>query len=290
VNVVYYTSGVSGTGRLVRGVAIKNALLRKNIDFRFTILHSAPIAGFLGGNGQFKLPLETAQQTDSRHYENSAIYAHLMRLAPDLLIVDLLWVPLHSFLDEIRCKKIFLARQVSPDFFVFNDPGVSLRFNPQQYDRVLAIEPYDCPVTEEHINPIVIRNRHEVLPAEVAIDRLKLDPAKKHCLFSFNRPPEVCDKTRAEYASLADEGYEVFSTTLHADGVFPVVDYFNAFDLVICGGGYNAFWEAVYFKKKAVFIPTKARYENAWWRIETCRNYKFERNGADELAEIIESL
>ncbi len=40
-------------------------------------------------------------------------------------------------------------------------------------------------------------------------------------------------------------------------GIFPVVNYFNAFDLIICGASYNSFWEAIYLKKKLYLYPTR---------------------------------
>ena len=66
----------------------------------------------------------------------------------------------------------------------------------------------------------------------------------------------------------------------------PAVDYFNAFEMVICGAGISAFWEAVYFQKEAIFVPRQRRFENQAWRVTECQDYVFTRNGADELVEV----
>ena len=42
LNILFYTSGTSGIGRLVHGIAIRNAFRRLGKGVEFTILHSAP--------------------------------------------------------------------------------------------------------------------------------------------------------------------------------------------------------------------------------------------------------
>lgn len=72
--------------------------------------------------------------------------------------------------------------------------------------------------------------------------------------------------------------------------IFPVVDYFNAVDLLICGGGYNAFWEAKYFEKEAIIVPTHAKFEDPQVRISRGQDFAFEENGADQLVDLMLSL
>ncbi len=81
----------------------------------------------------------------------------------------------------------------------------------------------------------------------------------------------------------------VYSTN-YSGGIFPVVDYFNAVDLLICGGGYNAFWEAKYFEKEAIIVPTYARFEDPQIRISIGQDFTFKENGADQLVGIIMEL
>jgi UDP-N-acetylglucosamine:LPS N-acetylglucosamine transferase len=78
--------------------------------------------------------------------------------------------------------------------------------------------------------------------------------------------------------------------TDHPAGLFPAVDYFNAVDYLICGAGYNAFWEAVYFQKEAYFIPLPRNFEDQRRRVAECQDHLFEENGADQLVELLLQL
>jgi hypothetical protein len=95
MKIVYYTSGVTGSGRVVRGIAIANAFRRRNIQCTFTILHSSRF-GFLadGFADQVEIPLEDERAHSVDGYQSSALFRELTRLDPDILIVDLLWFTL----------------------------------------------------------------------------------------------------------------------------------------------------------------------------------------------------
>ncbi|MBN2159956.1 MAG: hypothetical protein JW807_11220 [Spirochaetes bacterium] len=93
-----------------------------------------------------------------------------------------------------------------------------------------------------------------------------------------------------KYAHLEKEGYNMVYTTNYQGGIFPVVDYFNAFDLLICAAGYNQFWESKYFGKKAIFETIKGNFSSQEKRIKMGRRFKFDINGADQLVDIILGL
>jgi hypothetical protein len=290
MRILYYTSGLTGSGRLVLGVSIRNALVRLGLRHEFAIAHMAEKSGFLASIENTRLPVETATSVNRENFRTSATWRLFEQYRPDVLIVDLVWTNVFHMLPELPCKKIFLTRQVAPEFFSFHHEGLELDFDPAHYDRLFAIEPYDCPVTVDRINPIVIRNPDEILPREEAVRRLRLDPAKPHCLFSLNLEEKAARETAKAYSYLEEEGYQIFYSSLMAGGLFPIADFLDAFDMVITGGGYNAFWEAVYFKKESVFIPVRTIFEDQAWRIDNCQDYEFTENGADELAEIIAGL
>jgi hypothetical protein len=46
MNIFFYTSAVTGSGHIVEGIAIGNALRRGNIDAEFTILSKRPFSNF----------------------------------------------------------------------------------------------------------------------------------------------------------------------------------------------------------------------------------------------------
>lgn len=290
MRILYYSSGVTGSGRIVPGISLYNGLKRRGLPFEYCILSSTENTGFIDPIPHREIPIEDQAAYDREHYKSSHLFKSIVEFKPDLLIVELMWITLHHFIRELPCKKIFVTRLVYDHFFRFQDERVSMSFEADAYDRVIAIEPYPCPVTDFYINPLVVRNRDEILSRGEALRRLKLDPKKKYCLFSLNLPAaELADSVKM-YSYLEDEGYTFFFSSLFEGGLFPVADYFNAFDLVICGAGYSAFWEAVYFKKETIFLPQPKVFESQRWRVDNCLDHEFDVNGADQLAEIIEEL
>ena len=287
MKICYYTSGVTGSGRVVTGISVGNAFRRKGAACEYTILHSSRF-GFLAGDiPQKEIPIENESILSRQNYASSALYAALMEIKPDVLLVDLLWFPLYHFIHELTCKKILLCRQVHDRFFSIPLPDGPISFRPGDFDMVLATEPFTSSVKMDSINPIVIRNRDEILPKEKAMGKLGLDDGRTTCLFSYNGHPGDFERVKKKYSYLDDLHQVVYSTNYKDGGLFPVVDYFNAFDLVVCGAGYNQFWEIIYFDKEAVLEPTSAVFVDGERRVRECQEYYFDENGADQLADII---
>jgi hypothetical protein len=140
MKILYYTSGLTGSGRLVLGVSIRNALVRQGMIHDFAIASSAERSGFLAGIPHTKLPIETAVSVSKDNFRSSATWRLFEEYKPDVLIVDLLWTNIFYMLPQIACKKIFLTRQIAPEFFSFHHEGLSLDFTPAHYDRLFAIE------------------------------------------------------------------------------------------------------------------------------------------------------
>jgi hypothetical protein len=208
-----------------------------------------------------------------------------------VLLIDLLWFNLYHFIHELACKKIFLCHQVFDFFFTVPLPGGKISIRPEDYDILLAVEPFTSSVPMRQINPIVLRNRDEILPRAEALDRLNLDGNKSVSLFAFNAPPEDFERCKKKYSYLEDTGgYQMIFTTMYRGGIFPIVDYFNAFDFIITGAGYNAFWEVIFFKKEAAFENIPLNFSSTERRIEECQEYTFDENGADQLVDIMMSL
>lgn len=292
MNIVFDTSGTTGSGRLVKGISIGTALARNNINTDFTIISSSPF-GRLADSLNIKhieIAVESAEQLSNENFKASDIYKTIIELQPDILLVDLNWFPLFNFIDELKCKKIFLSRQVSDSFFTIPLKENPLQFNPEQYDKIISIEPFYSCIEMEPINPIILRNKNEILDKQTALKKLGLSEDKPTCLLAYNGHPGDFQKVKKTYSYLEDEDYQMVYSTNYNGGIFPVVDYFNAFDLIICGAGYNAFWETVYFNKKAIIVPTHTKFEDQQKRIDECMGITFEENGADQLVDIILNL
>ncbi len=292
MKIVYYTSGVTGSGRVVRGIAIANALRRRNIQCTFTILHNSRF-GFLadGFTDQVEIPIENERTHSVDGYQSSALFRELTRLDPDILIVDLVWFTLHNFIGGLRCKKLFLLTQIADErFFSIKLTDGALHFEPDRFDLMVQAEPLPVDIGARRIHPILLRNRDEILPVETALDRLKLGRGDgiQNCLFAYNGEPGELEVIKKKYAYLKDAGYRMlYSTNYAGPGYFPIVDYFNAFDFIISGAGYNSFWEIIYFNKEAAFEPVPRTFEDQSWRVRECQEYYFDVNGADQLVDLI---
>jgi len=291
MRIVYYTSGVTGSGRLVRGLSIGNALRRAGSDPGYTLVSSSPFGRLadLLGFAHREIPAESEDRLSPNAYPHSVAYRTLQELKPDILLVDLLWFPLVHFLDELPGRKVFLWQQLDSGFFTIPLPGGPISFDPAQYDLVVAIEPFTGEGPASQVNPLILRNRDEILPRADALTALDLVEGK-HCLIAINAHPGDFERVRERYFYLANSGYRLVHSTNYQGGLFPAVDYFNAFDLIVCGASYNAFWEAVYFDKEAIFVPVATRFADGERLIREYRGYRFEENGADQLVRILLGL
>ncbi len=291
LKVVFYTSGISGSGRLVRGIAAANAFKRKNIDCEFTIINSSHFSHLCDQLeiNHFEIPPENEHQLSKTQFIHSRLYKTITGLDPDILIIDMLWHSLYHFIDELKCRKIFICHNVINEFFSVELQNGRLTINPGQYDLLLAVEPFTCSIPMKQINPLLLRNRDEILTREEACEKLGLDTVRDNCLYAFNNNPGDFDKYRKKYSHLEDF-YRMVYTSNYKGGIFPVVDYFNAFDYIVCAASYNIFWEVIYFQKEASFENISSLFSSTEYRIEHLQEYLFEENGADQLADIIMTL
>ena len=293
MRIVYYTSGFPGIGRIVRGIAIYNGILRRGIRCDFTILSSNPLAKIADAFDipHIEIPLEDESVFTKDNYQDSLLYKKISTINPGILIVDRVWFPLYHFINDLRCKKIFLTLQVNDNFFKVNLNNELLSFRNEHYDRVLAIEPFESSLAMEQINPIIIRNRDEIYSRESALEKLGLSGRNRICLIALNFKDGYFESLKDKYSYLEGEGYDViYTTNLRGSGIFPIVDYYNAIDLIICAAGYNQFWEVIYFNKEAVFENVPLRYSSTERRINECQEYYFDENGADQLVDIMTNL
>jgi len=289
MRIVFYTSGITGSGRVVYGISIGTALRRRGVDAEITILSSSPFASLADrlGFNHVEISLESEEELSEATYRRSELYKAITSLKPDILIVDLQWFSLHSFIQALQCAKVFLCRQVDDRFFTVPLSNGSISFRSEDYTEVIATEPFACKIPMRRVNPLVIRNRDEILSREEVRKRLDLHGSNKVCLFAFNGEPGEFERIKKQYSYLEDVGYTMVYSTNYDGGLFPAVDYFNAFDLIICSAGYNAFWEAVYFRKEAIFVPVQRRFESQRQRIQECGGQFFDENGADQLVDIL---
>ena len=295
LKIAYYTSGTSGIGRLVHGAAIYHALIRRGLKHDFSILSSCPPerAGLLDRMHipHIEIPRETDRELLTDNYRDSELYRYLMKLKPDILIVDRMWFTLHRIIHELSCSKLFICSQVTDNFFRMKLHEKQISFQADAYHRVIAIEPFKSKIKMEQINPLIIRNRDEILDRKRAIENLELFGTRKTCFIGMNFEEGYFEKLKDKYSYLENEDYDVvYSTNIYGGGIFPIADYYNAIDLLICSATYNFFWEARYFEKEAIFETVPVRFCDQARRLRECSDFVFKENGADQLVAIMVNL
>jgi len=290
LNIVYYTSGTTGFGRVIIGISIGNALIRNKAECNYTIVSNSSKPGLAQGFNHINLPVEDEFDLSKENYQNSIIYNTLHRLKPDVLIVNHIWFNLYNFIHELNCKTIYLSDLVDDRFFSISLKDETIKFIDVGFDRVIAIEPFKSSIEMELINPLLLRNRDEIFSREVALERLGKDGKKKLALYGMDGHPYDTDELRNKYLYLEDVGYEIIYPKKYGDTIYPISDYYNGLDFLIYGAGYTQFWEAVYFNKEAVFNPYKLRFSDQSYRVQECQEYYFDENGADQLVDIIMNM
>lgn|GEM_PF-370577 len=299
VRVLFCSSGVAGSGHVALGLSLGNALRRRaragraaEAEYRLVCVDSpfAPLASRLGFD-IVTVPPEGEAELGPGAYEGSALYRAIVDYAPDLLVVDLFWFPLDSFIASLPCRKVLLIRQVDPRFFTLPLRDRELRLRPGDYDLVLRTEPcFETPFPSEEIDPIIILDRGEIMGRDEALADLGLAPDERACLFAFNGAEGEGALAWKSFSYLEDEGWRVVRSDNRSGGLFPAARWFNAFDLVVCGAGYSAFWEARYFGKEACFVPYPRRFEDQGRRVALFSDYTPTANGADKLVDRLTGL
>lgn len=294
MRILFYAGGVAGSGHVVLGLSLANALRRAGIEAGYRILSvETPFVGLAGRLGVDieTIPAEDELALDPRHYRESRLWKAIDAYRPDILVVDLIWFTLDAFIRELPCKKAIIIRQVDPRYFNLRLAERELVFRPDDYVLVIRTEPaFELPFPSTEIDPLIIRSRDEILPAEQARAGLELGPEEAACLFAFNGNSDEGARAWKSYSYLEEEGWKVIRSDNRQGGLFPAVDWFNAFDLLVCGAGYSAFWEARYFQKEASFVPFQRRFENQALRVAVCSDYCPENNGADTLVDMLAGL
>jgi hypothetical protein len=294
LRILFYSGGVTGSGHIVLGLSVAAALKRAGAIADFAILSvETPFSDLARrlGISVATIPFEDEVALGPNGWRDSRLFAAIAAYAPDIIIVDQFWFTLEAFIREIPCRKVLLLRQVDPRFFRFVVATDERCFRPIDYALVIKTEPgFELPFEAHAIEPIIIRNRDEILSREAALGDLKLASDARPCLFAFNGNDGEGAQAWKTFSYLEKEGWTIVRSDNRRGGLFPVVEWFEAFDLLICGAGYSAFWEARYFQKEAFFVPFPRHFENQERRIALCSDYNFDTNGADELVKLFQYL
>lgn len=281
MRVAYFTAGTHGAGHVVRGVALQRALARSGAPVEFRLF--APPSPFarLAGDAHTPVTVDAEELRVPLRAAQSSLARALREWAPDVLLIDVFWVPLVFV--PMPCPAWLLLRSVPPAWLVGPKEA---RFDASRYQRVFAIEPAPGLERFEALPPVVVCRREEARSRDELCALVGADPKAPLHLIARGGLPTDAEPLRA-VAPRA--GAQVRELDLAAPGApFPLAPYLAGLgseDVLVAAPGYNTFWEAQWlgFAPRVRWVPLKRTLDDAAWRAGLGPSV-MGRNGADVLA------
>jgi hypothetical protein len=284
MKVAYFTAGTVGAGHLVRGLAVGRGLRRAAFRGEYRMFGPPlPFAVAVGETGYETVEVRADLALRDRHLAQTSGLAQKLRgFAPDLLLVDLFWTPLRWVLPALDCEAWLLVR-TCPAVWLIGPPEAP--FDPGQFRRIVGIEPVSYPALDGCIEPIVIANPDECQPPGALRERLAVPPGRRLVVV-------LHAGERREVESLREAAEEEVVATLdlfEPGALFPAAEWLGGADRVVCGCGYNAYWEARWlgYAERSTFVPFRRSIDDQASRLAAFRDHVPRENGADELARWI---
>lgn len=284
---VFYAVNGTGVGHLTRLLAIARWLRRytaamsEKMEIWFVTTSEADAMIFAEGFAAFKIPSKTIvgetgiDRVAYRALAKQWIWHTLGLLRPDLFVVDTFprgsFGELLSALDLCR-KSAFVYRPVKPEVAARPDFQAML----SMYELLLVPEAEADPLVPDdvrdrvvRVGPVMLRERSELLPREIARERLGVRDPKARCVFvsAGGGGDQNAERQleRTVSALRADPSIEVVVGTgpLYRGQPFAGVttlsggaaEWMLAFDAAVCAAGYNTFHELMFAGVPAVFVP-----------------------------------
>lgn len=282
MKIAYFTGGTIGAGHLARGIAILRGLMRSGCAATYQMFGP-------------KLPYQAAdsdnyQAVDIRPEElqeplkaaESALALALEGFHPDLLLVDMFWAPLRYILPRLKCESWLLIRSCPIKWFF---GSAEKPFAPEQFRRIIGIEPLHHLVVHQVIDPIVVCNPDECKPRTALREHLRVPSNQPLVVVTQAGLPGECEALCPKL-----ETGELFRFNMLASNtLFPLCEWLTGADAIYCGTGYNSFWEAQWlgYASRTHFTPFGRHIDDQAWRLTHCQKHTMRENGADILARWI---
>lgn len=210
----------------------------------------------------------------------SELARKLTAFAPDLVLVDMFWAPLRWVLPLLDCEAWLLLRLAPPVWYTGTP---ALPFVPTMYARLLAVEPIDwCgPGSITRIDPVVVANVDDSRERSALRTRFGCSSGERLTIMAHSGGPEELATLRARAGGRA---YCLDLNTVEA--LFPAAEWLGGADRIVCGGGYNAYWEArwIGYAERTEFVPFARSIDDQACRVRNFGEVPMGANGADTLA------
>lgn len=290
LRVVLYAVNGTGVGHVTRLLAIARwirrygAALDRDVEIWFITSSEADGLVFAEGFAAFKIPSKTIVAETGIHrttylaLAKQWIWHTLGLLRPDLFVVDTFprgsFGELISALDLCR-RSAFVYRPVRPSVAERADFQAMLTL----YDLIVVPEAEGDETTRVltppsvtdrlvHVGPVVSRERWELMPRDVARERLGVRPDQRCVFVSAGGGGDRSAEARIASvvrALAADPMLAIVVGTgpLYRGRPFPGITivpgaaatFANAFDVAVCAAGYNTFSEMMFAGVPCVFLP-----------------------------------
>lgn len=282
MRVCYFTAGSHGAGHLVRAVALQRALVRgghTNVDIDVVAPSSALLTRLLGPRGH-GVTIDAAELRDPHRAAHSALTQTIARLQPDVVVIDVFWVPLVFV--PLPCPAWLLLRSVPAAWLV--GPREA-RFDRARYERIFAIEPAPGLESFEATAPVVVSSVDDRLPRSVLAQHLGVGvEAPLNVIVQGGLGSDAEVLTAAAHDVDSGPWHRLDMGAAHAP--FPAAPLLANADRVVAAPGYNTFWEAqlLGFAQRTTWVPIRRQLDDAAWRASLRGNEALPGNGADTIA------
>lgn len=284
--IAFFTAGTIGAGHLVHALAIERGLRRAGYTGDFHIFSPGVPGHIQAPPNLTALPIDMATLKSPTLARTSELAAALKTFDADILLIDMFWAPLLHITPSLRAKSWLLIRQCPPAWL--RGPSFA-RFEPGRYQRLIAIEPLDHPLLKDQIEPIVYCNPDEMHPPGTLRKHLGLSDHQHLTVVmqaglegeieAFSPPPNTQTHTH------------IFrSDPFHPETlIFPLAPWLHDANTILCGAGYNAFWEAKWLGHfdRTHFHAFQRLIDDQAWRLREMSHYTMHQNGADQLASML---
>lgn len=284
MKIAYVTAGTIGAGHLVRGCALGRALHRRGFAGSYKIF--APPTVFQSRWKQEGYESVEIRQEDligdRQRAQDSALGRQLLSFSPDLLLVDMFWVLLSQLLPLLKCEAWLLVRCCPPSWL---RELLGVRFQPEDYARIIGIEPVTNGTANESVAPIVIANPQDSRPTGAL---------RKH--LGVNDGPDlnvvVHAGERGEIhllREMAGDGVWSELSLFSPNSPFPIAPWLCEATRIVAAAGYNSYWEARWlgYSSRTSFVPLQRPIDDQRRRLWSSAGYQMRENGADVLARWI---
>ncbi len=294
VKIAYFTGGTAGAGHVVRGLAVHRGLTRAGFSGEMRMF--LPVQTFPALQKALEdipctvQPINIAEVLDPDIAPTTGLCRALQAFAPDLLIVDLFWAPLLHIRPLLQCEAWLIVRSCPA---IWLRGTQKMRFDADQYARVIGIEPVQNDQLDEFIDPIVICNPDEARTRAEVCRQWRIDDSQHIVAVSHAGLTGEIAAIRPDpmlKGASGDTPSAFIDADLHQeDAIFPLAPWLCGVDEVHSFAGYNSYWESRWmgYDNITQFHVVTRKIEDPGLRLAHGRDFVMKQNGADTLARQI---